>query len=85
MSSERDYRPEAARRLLAADLEQDPGRRIQLPKTPAAWLEVSVQTAINDQARSAVTSSLDNLRLVEKTSPGAHRASGWAPILRAER
>jgi hypothetical protein len=85
MSSEREYRLEAARLLLAADQEPDPGRRIQLTKTAAAWLEIAVQTAINDQARSAVTSSLGNLRLVEKTSPGARRASGVVPILRAER
>jgi hypothetical protein len=85
MSSEREYRLEAARWLLAADQEQNPGRRIQLTKTAAAWLEVAVQTAINEQAMFAVTSSLRNLRPVEKTSPSARRASGWAPILRAEK
>ena len=85
MSSEREYRLEAARWLLAADQEQDPGRRIQLTKTAAAWLEIAVQTAINDHASSAVTSSLGNLQALGKTSPDRPRASKWAPILRAER
>jgi hypothetical protein len=85
MSSEREYRLEAARWLLAADQEKDPGRRIQLTKTAAAWLEIAVQTAINDQARSAVTSGLGNLKPLGKPSPDGPRANKWVPILRAER
>jgi hypothetical protein len=85
MSSEREYRLEAARWLLAADHEQDPARRIQLTKTAAAWLEVAVQTAINDQARSAVASSLANVRMPANASPDVRRASRAVPILRAER
>jgi hypothetical protein len=81
MTTEREYRLEAARWLLGADQERSTGRRIQLTKTVAACLELAVQTAINDQARAAAT----NLRPVEKTSLDARRASAWAPILWAER
>ena len=85
MSSEREYRLEAARWLLAADQEPDPGQRIQLIKTAAAWLDIAVQTAINDQARSAVTMSLGGLRPRERASPGSRGPSRSVPILRAER
>ena len=54
MSSEREYRLEGARCLLAADQEQDPGRRIQLTKTAGAWLEARSSRADGNQRSGEV-------------------------------
>jgi hypothetical protein len=85
MNSEREYRLEAARCLLAADREHDPGRRIQLTRTAAAWLEVAVQTAINEQGKSAVSSGLSSVRALREGPASSQLGSGRVPILRAER
>jgi hypothetical protein len=83
MDSERECRLEAARCLLEADAERDPARRIQLTRTAAAWLDVAVQTAINAQAKAAVSSTLGDLRAPRETR--ALWTIRGAPIVRAER
>jgi hypothetical protein len=59
-----------------------PGRRIQLTKTAAAWLEVAVQTAINDQGKSGVVARLGNLRTPSEGHQGGNGTRGRAPIVR---
>jgi hypothetical protein len=81
MHSEREHRLEAARCLLAADQESDPGRRIQLIKTAVAWLEVAVHTLINEQGKSAVVARLRN----PETQGAGDATRRRAPIVRAER